>query len=351
MDQHLYSTTALNAVVQSLIKPSSFLLDLFFPTVKTFETESVFIDIEHARRRVAAFCSPLVEGKPVSELGWESIEFTPAYTKEKSGLKPQRAFKRAAGETYGGGQLSPIQRQALRIAATLTDHTDAILRRKELMAVEALVKGTVTVSGPGYATKVVDFRRSRRLTFVNIGNEKWDGSDADPLADIQHWLSETKRVEGAVITILVMDIDAWEACWKSENFRKALNVLHLGINSEMNPTAGALNVGPSVTADGVDYKGKIGSVGIYVYDEVYEDPATGETVPFLASGTVLGGTPQIEGEQLHGAIQDDEAGLKPWMFFVKSKPEFDPAGYTILTQSSPLVVPKRPNASFSARVL
>lgn len=348
---HLYTTTALTAVVPTLIRSSHFILDTFFNTVKTFDTASVIIDLQHGRRRVAAFCAPNVEGKVVSEQGYESREFTPAYIKEKTPLTPYRAVERTLGESYGGGEVTPMEKMLLRIGWTLQDHLDAIARRKELMAVEAMIKSTVTCKGEGYRTTTVDFLRKPTLTFVNLGTDKWDGSDSDPLSDLQHWVSSVKRVEGAVIDTIVMDLDSWEACWKSEKFRMALDSRHLAVAADHGPTTGAIMVGPSVTADGVDWKGKIGTLDIYVYDEVYEDPEDGVTKPYLPSGTVIGGCAEIRGTQLHGAILDEDANLQPKMFHVKSKLEFDPPARIILTQSAPLVVPQRPNASFSAKVL
>ena len=347
----LYGTTALIAVVTSLIRPPSFLIDTFFPTVTTFETQEVTIDIEVRRRRVAAFSAPMTEGKVVTEQGFETDTFQPAYTKELTPLKPLQSFNRAAGEVIGGGALTPLQRDQLRVAGTLADHVDAITRRKELMAVEALVKGQVTVKGEGYKTKVVKFRRNPALQFVNLGNDKWDGSDADPLSDLQRWVATVHRIEGAVITHIVMDSDAWDACWKAETFKAAMETRHFAVNTSMDPSSGAIMIGPQVAADGVLYKGMIGALKIYVYSEWYEDPDTHETRPYLESGTVIGASIQIEGAQLQGAILDIDAGLRALEYFPKSWVIPNPSARMMLTQSAPLVVPKRSNASFGAKVL
>ena len=350
--EHLFTTTALTEVVPTLLRsPNNFILDKWFGRVKTFDTASVLIDVQHARRRVAAFCAPNVEGKVVEEAGWESNEFTPAYIKEKTPLTPYRAIERTLGETYGGGEVTPMEKMILRIGWTIQDHLDAIDRRKNLMAIEAMVKGTVTCKGEGYQAKTVNFKRKPTLTFLNVGNDQWDGSDADPLSDLQNWISTVKRAEGAVIDDIVMDIDSWEYCWRSEKFRFALDNRHLAISDGMGPTSGALMIGPSVSADGVEWKGKIGTLNIYVYDDVYEDPDTGIQRPYLEPGTVIGGCAEIRGVQLQGAILDEDANLQAKAFHVKSKLEFDPPARIILTQSAPLVVPQRPNASFSAKVL
>lgn len=54
---------------------------------------------------------------------------------------------------------------------------------------------------------------------------------------------------------------------------------------------------------------------------------------------------QIEGYQAHGAILDPEADYVAAEFWPKDWIEKDPAQEFVMTQSAPLVIPARPNAS------
>ena len=61
----IYDPVVLVGTVRTLLRPKAFLLDTFFPNVITATTEEVAIDVEKGNRRLAPFCSPLVEGKLV----------------------------------------------------------------------------------------------------------------------------------------------------------------------------------------------------------------------------------------------------------------------------------------------
>jgi hypothetical protein len=99
---------------------------------------------ESGRRRLAPFVAPIVAGKVVQSLGYETKTFKPAYVKDKRVFDASRPFKRALGERIGG-ELAPAQRLQLMLAADLSDQLAMLARRQEVMAVEALLTGRVTV--------------------------------------------------------------------------------------------------------------------------------------------------------------------------------------------------------------
>ena len=88
-----------------------------------------------------------------------------------------------------------------------------------------------------------------------------------------------------------------------------------------------------------------GRFNLWVYDAYYDDNA-GASHPYLPPYTVLGMSSAIEGAQYYGAIQDLDAGMQAVKMFSKSKVHFNPSALELVTQSAPLVAPKRPNAMF-----
>jgi hypothetical protein len=110
----IFSTNVLVGVVQSLIRPPSFFLDRFFPTIQQENTEEIHFDLDNGKRRIAPFVSPLVAGKIVESRGFTAKTFRPAYVKDKRVFDTSRPLRRAMGEQIGGS-LSPEQ----RIQATL----------------------------------------------------------------------------------------------------------------------------------------------------------------------------------------------------------------------------------------
>jgi hypothetical protein len=97
--------------------------------------------------------------------------------------------------------------------------------------------------------------------------------------------------------------------------------------------------------------GTIDGFNVYVYSSWYVDPADGNEKPILPVGTLMMLSPAMEGVRAYGAIRDEEAGLQPVPYYVKSWTEPDPSVRFLMMQSAPLLVPYRPNASFKAKVL
>jgi hypothetical protein len=339
---NLYDTAVLNGVVQSLKRPKAFLLNTVFGTVQTSTAEHIVVDMLIGNRRVAPFVSPLVAGKVATQDGFVSKTFKPAYVKPKAVVDANRHFTRQAGEQIGGS-LNPQERLMATVRSILEDHADQIARRLELMAAEALRLGQVTVTGEGFPTQVVSFSRATALTITLTGVDRWSEASATPLDDIEAWAEMVHKTEGAVITNIVMDPDAWAAFRKSESVLKLLDVRRAAGNP--------VELGPSQYVGGAQMKGTIGSFNIWVYSEYYTDPETDAITPLLPSGTVLGFGPNVEGVQAFGAIRDEASGLQALPIFAKSWVQEDPSARFIMSQSAPLVYPRRPNGSFAATVL
>src|SRR4051812_26570948 len=107
----IFSTDTLNAVVANLKVPQSGLLDRFFPNEQRpnlggidagESAELIHFDVDNAKRRMAPFVSPLVEGKVVQSRGYATKTFKPAYIKDKRVWDGNRALKRTIGEQVGG---------------------------------------------------------------------------------------------------------------------------------------------------------------------------------------------------------------------------------------------------------
>ncbi len=338
----LYSTHALMTTVRSLKRPKTFFLDNWFKTIQTEESAEVHFDVQIGNRKVAPFVGPESKAKTIERDGYRTDTFKPAYVKPLTMLKPRDTLKRAMGEQIGGIQLTLQQRRALIVAETLMDHTDRITRVQEIMAASALVNGTITVEGEGFETQVVNFNRNAALKVVLTGTDRWGQSGAKPLDDIEEWVEKVHEVEGADIDSIVMDPFAWRAFRADGDVRDALdNRRAAGI--------GPIELGTISLSKGAKYVGSIGSINYYVYSEYWTDDE-GVTHPLLPAGTVVGVSSDLGGVRAFGAIMDEDS-LQAVEFFPTSWVEKNPSGRMIMTQSAPLVVPTRPNGTFSASVL
>jgi hypothetical protein len=332
----------MNRTVDTLKRPQAFFVNRFFPQVETSDKEEVFFDIEHngEKRRLAPFVHPKRGGKLVEGAGFTTKSFKPAYIKDKRTHDSDRPFKRVAGESIGTGQeLTPLQRRQLNVRRDLKDQTEMLTRRMEVMAVEALRTGKITVKGDGIDA-VVDFQRDPDATITLTGGARWGQTGVKPQTDLEDWAMDRLQKTGTTIRSIVMDVDAWRAFRDSVDVEKRLDLRRV--------ESGTINVG--VLPEGVQYKGNDGTFDYWVVADWYVDPETNTEVALLPSGTVLG-VGDIMGVRHFGAIKDEAAGFQPREYFVKSWTIEDPSERIFLMQSAPLLVPYRPDAAFCATVL
>lgn len=335
----IYDTNVLKKVVASLITPQSFFLDRYFPEVITSDTEYISFDVLHGKRRLAPFCSPIVEGKVVASRGFRTDTFKPAYIKDKRQFNPQRALKRAVGETIGGS-MKPIDREKANLNVEMQDQLEMLTRRFEYMAIDALLDGKVTVSGEGFDTTQVDFGRDAGNTIALVNTARWGEDGVSPADDVEEWSTQILKASGAVPTEIIFDAEAWKLFKDDPKVEKALD-LWRGGKSEIE-----LGAQPKI---GAQYKGRYGNFDLFVYVDWYVDESDVEH-PMLPAYSVIMGGAGIEGVRHFGAIQDPTAGYQAIEYFPKSWVTDDPAIRWLMMQSAPLIVPARVNASLAATV-
>jgi len=340
----IFNTSTLNRVVEQIRPPSSFLLDVFFPEIETFDTEEIFFDVDDDKPRLTPFVHPLVAGKVVQSKGFATNSFKPAYTKDKRVHRPDRSLRRAIGEQIGGA-LSPEQRRAANVRRDLEDQLQMLTRRQVVMASEALRAGQVTVKGDQYPEKVVSFGRDAALSVTLTSAARWGESGVSPVDNLETWIETLQDKSGAVPNAVVMDVKAWQLLKADTKFEKAVDLRRGGSSTA---ETGAITLDRATRARLV---GNLGDIQLWVYNESYIDPEDGTTKKVLPDHTVIiGDTVNIEGVRAFGAILDEDAGIQPRAFFSKSWLEQDPSVRYLLMQSAPLTVPYRPNATFSATV-
>lgn len=334
----IFTTGVLRRVVRALPAPAPFILNSFF-TQEQFDTsEEIHFDVESDKRRISPFVAPIKAGQVVESLGYSTNTFKPAYIKDKRVFNAQRPLKRAIGE-QPLGTLSPMQRVQLLLAGDLADQIKMLNRRLEVMAVEALRRGKVTIKGDGYPEVEVDFKRAASLTKTLTTTARWGETDVDPLSGIDGWALEVSAAGGGTPRTVVMDQKAFDLFSASEKVQALLDRFR-----------GKEQLEATVGGHGAHYMGNVGKYDIWVYNDWYLHPETGAVTPYLPDHTVLLLSTEIEGTRCFASIQDEEAGFEAMNYFPKSWLEKDPSVRYLLLQSAPLMVPYRPNASLCATV-
>jgi hypothetical protein len=342
MARDLYSTDEMLPMVESLFIPGNFLLRAFFPEVFEFESEEVHFDRIVPDRRLAPFVSPLSPGKVQQPKGYQTETLIPAYIKPKNPITGREVLKRLPGERFGG-ELSPAERRDRIMFDYLFNQRQRIERRLEWMASSVLRTGAVTIAGDDYPAVTVNFNRTASLTKTLLTTARWGEAGVSPFDDVEGWIDEVASASGAAPNIVVMDKFAWRYFSADPKTQKALD-------RNLGQTA-AISLGLTANLPGSPvFKGRIGDVEFYVYNDVYEDDAGAIQKLIPDHSVIIGAQGGIEGAQLFGAILDPMNDYGAARYFAKNWIDQDPAGEFVMTQSAPIVAPRRVDASLAVTV-
>jgi hypothetical protein len=337
-----YTTEEMLPMVESLFIPGNFLLRAFFPTVFEFETAEVKFDRVIPDRRLAPFVSPYAPGKVQQPKGFQTEALVPAYVKPKNQVTGREVLTRLPGESPGGS-LTNADRYDRIVLDYLFQQRQRIERRLEWMASSILRTGAVTIAGDDYPSVTVSFNRTGSLTKTLLTTARWGETGVSPFTDVEGWIDEVASASGAGANIVVMDRLAWGYFAADSKTERALK-------RDLGQTA-AINLGLTANLPGSPvYKGTIGNVEFYVYNDVYEDDA-GAIQKLIPDYTVIiGSQGGIEGGQLFGAILDPRNDFGAARYFPKTWIQEDPAGEFVMTQSAPILAPRRVDASMGVTV-
>lgn len=341
----IYDTNVLVHLVQNLKIAQNFLLDRFFPNVVESDTEFVSIDVDIGKRRMSPFVSPLVEGKLVESRRMQTNTFKPAYIKDKRAPDLRKPVRRMMGERIGG-ELSASEREQANLTFELTDQIDMINRRLEWMAAQALLTGTVTISGDGFPTTLIDFGRASGLTITLGGGAQWTTANiasgaASPTADLETWALKVLKESGAVVEDVVFSTDAWQQFLKDPVLKAANWYPNQGGNN-------AVELGAQIVK-GAQAKGVWGNYKLWVYNDWYVDDNNVEQ-PMVPAGTVIMSGSQLMGTRAFGSILDPKFAYGALAYAPKSWVQEDPAQRFLMMQSAPVVIPSRANGAIAVTV-
>ena len=351
MSVSTYQTADLIGVQRRIPQPVNFWRSKFTRVYTSTAEKIMFDELGEEDRRLAPFVAPLRQGRVMRELGYTTKSFKPAYLKPKHILRPDMVLTRSAGEAIGGS-LSPAQRRDARVAEIMRMQRAMIERREDWMAFQAIAFGAVTVEGDDYPTQVVDFARDASLTYTLAGNFRWDvsgalGSTADVLGDIKTARTNAYNLGSVPVNTLVFGANAFARFCEDTT---VTDLLKRDVrNGSSDFRAATLNAGEPWAYEGTIRGGGGGQGGfdLWTFQGTYRDDAGAATALMNTNDVV--GIGDFDGVRAYGAILDLDS-LEAVEMFPKMWPEKDPSAEFLMTQSAPLLVPMRPNATFRIRV-
>ena len=341
MSISMFDSRVMLAALEQRTPPTLFLRDTFFRNTKTFDTDTVDIDIVQGKRRVAAYQSPLDEGKIVTRDGFSTFTYKPPYLKPKMVTTAADLLKRSASETVYTA-MSPAARMAKQISDDTNNLDDMISRAEEVQCAQAIFTGTVTLRDAANAL-TFPMKASHQVTLS--GSNLWtDTANSNPLAKLREFKRLIQQDSGLNPTKAVFG-------------RAALDAFL--VHPKVTANSGALSsvktdlgqISPALLPGGVTYWGYLKDPGIdiYTYDGWYRDAADveQELVPSNKIALIADGA---RFDRLYGVIQDLGA-LYAVPRFPSSWEERDPSVRMLMLQSAPLMVPHQVDGYLFATVV
>lgn len=338
----LFETRTLLRALEQMKPAKTFLLDTFFSSQETSNSEHVDIDIIKGKRKLAPFVSPRMEGKAVDRLGFSTRTYKPPYIKPKMVTTAEDILKRQAGDHIYAGAQSPAQQAAAQVGRDLAYLDEIITRREEWMAAQLLQTGKVSIVGDGVDDEI-DFAMDSSHIVTLGGTDIWsDTTYATPLADLRTWRRLILKDSGLNSTDVIMGTDAIDAFLSHPDLANGLDTRRIDLGQ----------IDPRQVPAGAIYYGRIKDVAmdLWVYDEWYYDEDAAEDKPLIDSKKVVLGSTQARTARHYGAIQDLEA-VASVPRFPKSWTVEDPSARFIMVQSAPLVALHQVDAFVCAKVL
>ena len=144
---------------------------------------------------------------------------------------------------------------------------DQVERRWNWMAAQAMLNGTITLSGDEYPTTTVDFGRAAGHTITLASGSRWGDAGIMALDNLETWSTTVFNAVGYPVDVVIMGTTAWTAFRKDTDLR-ALNLLQQGADR-----LGGLDIVPGSGAP-LQYKGSDGMRQFWVYSESYDTDET-----------------------------------------------------------------------------
>ena len=350
----IFDTRTMLQAVYQLKRPRTFLLDTFFKGTSQFQTKYVDIDIYDRKRKMAPFVSPVMEGKVMDRLGKTTNSYSPPTIKPKRPTTAGDLLVAGPGQAAYAPGVTAQTRASQLLMQDLMDLDDAITRREEWMAAQALNAGAIQVTGDG-VNDLIDFGMASSHKITLTGTALWTAtSTANPITDLTTWARLAAKDSGIVpdTVVLGQDVAAAFIAWiRASKDSSQLSSIKLSLGQ----------IVPALLPEGVTYLGTLNAPSlnddVYSYDEWYIDDADGTEKPMVPVDKVFVGSSRADNRKLYGAIQDMQAiaslGSSSIAVarFPKSWEEQDPSVRFLMMQSASLVALNQPGAFVSAKAI
>jgi Phage major capsid protein E len=237
---------------------------------------------------------------------------------------------------------TPQQRAAEMLANDLADLTQMIRLTCEWQAIQAITTGKAPIKGPSI-NQMVDFKMPAAHLGTLPAADLWTASTSKPLKFLDKTAAMISKSSGLTAGTVVGGTDAIDAFLENASVQQKLN-------QQSGFSAGKVNLlAPDV--EGVKNFGNVAGFDILRYNQEFYNPITDAMEPAIPTDRIVIGSRRSKAERHYGPIQS----------FAEGNPEVDifphtwnsPNGKTkhLNVESSPLMIPRQPDAFASYKVI
>ena len=344
---NIYTPRYLAEVVRQAPPVHTYFRDTFFTNIKPFATERVDIDIVKGDRRMAAFVHPRVGGTVLKGSGYTTQSYKPPLINPYDVTYADQLMARMPGEDMYSG-MTPAQRAAQKLIEEYSALNDAITRREEWMAVQAIVTGQIPIVGKG-VNEVIDFGFTNKKTLQ--GTARWGQSAANPLKDLDGWVDDVLTNGFTNVDTVIMGKTALDLFLADAKVQKALDLRRVEMGL----------ISPRDLPNGVRYVGHLNkpNVDIYEYREVFlddwTDPEHPATKPMVPNNAVILISSASNFMLAYGLCTYIDDASQAWVTaqtsrLLRSYVEHHPDRRMIEAQTHPLPIPDKADSWLVATV-
>lgn len=291
-------TRTMLGAIEKAHKPTTLLIDTFFPTSISFPTDIVEMEYRKGGRKMAPFVVAGGKGVNMARTGSEIKTYRPPMMKPKRVITAQDIARRGFGENVYS-QRTPADRAAELRALDLVELIDSCTRRQEYMAAQLLINGSYECKGfadDGNLTIVetVTFPEFDNKVTLS-GTDTWDNGSAQIYDNIGDISQKIRRNAGITPTVALMSQNLVNYLINNEQLYKYLMVPN-------RDAAVLMTLQPKLVRPEVMRVGFIQSLNmeLYAYDGVYMND-NGVLEQYIPDNHIIIGAPG-RGKRLFGAV-------------------------------------------------
>jgi len=295
-------TRSMLQAVDKAYKPTTTLVNTFFPNVSTFVTNSVEIEYRKGGRILAPFVVSGSRGVNVARTGSKIRQYTPPMMKPKRVIEASDITRRGFGEDVYSTK-TPEERAIDMRAKDLAELIDACVRTEEKMAAGLLINGEYDCKGfaDDGTTELIDtvtfseFAGKTTLT----GTDTWDNASAKIYTCLGDASQTIRRSAGSIPTVAICSSNVVQYLLDNEQLYKYMLI--------PDKNAALMNLAPRLVSPELIRVGFVQPLNleVYAYDGVFINESN-VLEQYIPDNHIIIGVPG-RGKRLYGAVTQLEA--------------------------------------------